>query len=254
MNYKRSKYFIVRSNKKIKYLLSQKNSEITVVFFHGFMSDMIGTKPRAIQRFCNKNNLNFLKFEYSGHGKSTGEFVKGNISKWTNEAKELINSKLKKSKKLIFIGSSMGSWISLNLFPVYKKKIKGFIGIGSAPEFIEKLMWKKFNKKIKKIIMIKKIYNLEHGEFTYPITKQLIFDGRKNKVLNNKINLQIPITLFHGEKDDVVPVNYSRKILSFCKKSKKKLIIIKNGQHSLSRKKDLRKICTELRNMIRGLS
>ena len=254
MSYKRSKYFIVRSNKKIKYLLSQKNSEITVVFFHGFMSDMIGTKPRAIQRFCNKNNLNFLKFEYSGHGKSTGEFVKGNISKWTNEAKELINSKLKKSKKLIFIGSSMGSWISLNLFPVYKKKIKGFIGIGSAPEFIEKLMWKKFNKKIKKIIMTKKIYNLEHGEFTYPITKQLIFDGRKNKVLNNKINLQIPITLFHGEKDDVVPVNYSRKILSFCKKSKKKLIIIKNGQHSLSRKKDLRKICTELRNMIRGLS
>ena len=222
MSYKRSKYFIVRSNKKIKYLLSQKNSEITVVFFHGFMSDMIGTKPRAIQRFCNKNNLNFLKFEYSGHGKSTGEFVKGNISKWTNEAKELINSKLKKSKKLIFIGSSMGSWISLNLFPVYKKKIKGFIGIGSAPEFIEKLMWKKFNKKIKKIIMTKKIYNLEHGEFTYPITKQLIFDGRKNKVLNNKINLQIPITLFHGEKDDVVPVNYSRKILSFCKKSKKK--------------------------------
>ena len=71
MSYKRSKYFITRSNKKIKYLLSKKNSEITVVFFHGFMSDMVGAKPKAIQRFCNKNNLNFLKFEYSGHGKST---------------------------------------------------------------------------------------------------------------------------------------------------------------------------------------
>ena len=94
MSYKRSKYFITSSNIKIKYLLTEKNSEIAVVFFHGFMSDMTGEKPKAIQKFCNKNNLNFLRFEYSGHGKSTGEFVKGNISKWTNEAKDLINLKV----------------------------------------------------------------------------------------------------------------------------------------------------------------
>ena len=252
MNYKRSKYFTTSNKRKIKYLYIKKNSQISVVFFHGFMSDMIGAKPTEIQKFCNKNNLNFLKFEYSGHGKSTGEFTKGNISKWTNEAKELINLKLKK-KKLIFVGSSMGSWISLNLFPIFKKKLKGFIGIGSAPEFLEHLLWKKFNKKIKKIILTKKIYNLEHGEFTYPITKQLIFDGKKNKVLNNKINLKIPIILFHGEKDDVVPVNYSRKILKFCKKAKKKLIVIPNGEHSLSRKSDLKKICHELKNMTKKL-
>ena len=221
MNYKRSKYFITRDKKKIKYLLIQKNAAITVVFFHGFMSDMIGAKPKEIQKFCNKNNLSFLKFEYSGHGKSTGEFTKGNISKWTSEANQLINLKLKKKNKLIFIGSSMGSWISLNLFPIFKKKLKGFIGIGSAPEFLEHLMWKKFNKKIKKIILTKKIYYLEHGDFTYPITKQLIFDGRKNKVLNNKINLKIPLILFHGTKDEVVPLNLSRKILKICKKSKK---------------------------------
>ena len=254
MSYKRSKYFITRSNKKIKYLLSRKNSEIAVVFFHGFMSDMIGSKPIAIQKFCNKNNLNFLKFEYSGHGKSTGEFTDGNVSRWTNEAKELISSKLKKNKKLVFIGSSMGSWIALNLFSVFKKKLIGFIGIASAPEFLENLMWKKFNKKIKKIIMTKKIYNLQHGEFTYPITKQLIFDGRKNKVLNNKINLEIPIILFHGEKDDVVPVSYSKKIFKFCKRSERKLIKIKNGQHSLSRKSDLKKICSKLNHIIKIIS
>ncbi len=115
-------------------------------------------------------------------------------------------------------------------------------------------MWRKFNKKIKKIILNKKIYNLEHGEFTYPITKQLIFDGRKNKVLNNKINLKIPIILFHGKKDNVVPVSYSRKILKLCKKSNKKLIVIQNGQHSLSRKSDLKKICRELKNMTKRLS
>ena len=213
MNYKRSKYFTTTNKRKIKYLFSKKKSQITIVFFHGFMSDMLGAKPTAIKKFCNKKKLNFLKFEYSGHGKSTGKFTEGNISKWTNEAKQLIKSKTKKSKKLIFIGSSMGSWIALNLFPFFKKKIKGFIGIGSAPEFLEELMCKKFSKKIKKIIISKKIYHLDHGGFTYPLTKQLIWDGRNNKILNKKINLKIPIVLFHGENDDVVPLKFSRKIL-----------------------------------------
>ena len=253
MSYKRSKYFAASRKKKIKYLFIKKNSQITVVFFHGFMSDMVGAKPTAIQKFCRKLKLNFLKFEYSGHGKSTGKFIQGNISKWTNEAKQLIKSKIKKKKNLIFVGSSMGSWIALNLFSFFKKKIKGFIGISSAPEFLEELMWKKFSKKIKKIILTKKIHHLDHGGFVYPITRQLIFDGRKNKVLNNKINLKIPIVLFHGTKDEVVPLNLSKKILKICKKSKRKLIKIKNGNHSLSRKSDLKKICNELNYMLKNI-
>ena len=252
MNYKRSKYFTTSSRRKIKYLFVKKNRQIAVVFFHGFMSDMIGAKPSAIQKFCERQKLNFLKFEYSGHGKSTGKFIEGNISRWTSDAKQLIKAKITRDKNLIFIGSSMGSWIALNLFPVFKKKIKGFIGISSAPEFLEELMWKKFNKKIKKIIMTKKIYYLEHGDFSYPLTKQLILDGRKNKVLNHKINLGIPIVLFHGTNDEVVPLNFSRKILKIFKKSRKKLIKIKNGDHSLSRKNDLKKICNELNHMIKN--
>ena len=254
MNYKRSKYFITSNKRKIKYLFIKKKSQITIVFFHGFMSDMIGKKPVTIQKFCKKRKLSFLKFEYSGHGKSTGKFVEGNISKWTNDAKELIKAKTKKNKNLIFIGSSMGSWIALNLFSSFKKKIKGFIGISSAPEFLEELMWKKFSKKIKKTIMNNKIYHLEHGEYTYPLTKQLILDGRKNKVLNNKINLRIPIVLLHGTNDEVVPVNFSKKIFKIFKKSKKKFIKIKNGNHSLSTKNDLKKICNELNHMIKNHS
>lgn len=218
------------------------------------MSDMIGKKPVAIQKFCKKRKLSFLKFEYSGHGKSTGKFVEGNISKWTNDAKELIKAKTKKDKNLIFIGSSMGSWIALNLFSFFKKKIKGFIGISSAPEFLEELMWKKFSKKIKKTIMNNKIYHLKHGEYTYPLTKQLILDGRKNKVLNNKINLRIPIVLLHGTNDEVVPINFTKKIFKIFKKSKKKFIKIKNGDHSLSTKNDLKKICNELNHMIKNHS
>ena len=100
--------------------------------------------------------------------------------------------------------------------------------------------------------MKEKIYNLEHGGFIYPLTKQLIIDGRNNKVLNNKINLNIPITLLHGMNDEVVPLNFSKQILKICKKSKKKLIKIKNGNHSLSRKSDLKKICNELKQMIKN--
>ena len=159
-------------------------------------------------------------------------------------------NKINKDKKLILIGSSMGSWIALNLFPVLKKQIIGFIGIASAPEFLEKLMWNKFSKKIKTMLMTNKIYHLDHGGFNYPLTKQLIFNGRKNKIIKNKINLGIPIVLFHGLNDEVVPISFSRKILKICNKSKRKLIKIKRGDHSLSKKNDLKKICKELDNMI----
>jgi len=250
MNYKRSKYFEISSKIKIKYLFLNKKSQITVVFFHGFMSDMLGAKPVSIQKFCKKQKLNFLKFEYSGHGKSQGRFIDGNISKWSNEAKKLIKHKVKKNNKIIFIGSSMGSWIAMNLFKKFKKQIAGFIGISSAPEFLERLMWKKFSKKIKNIVIKEKIYYLKHGNYTYPLTKQLILDGRKNKVLNSSINLNIPVVLFHGLKDEVVPLSMSKKILRIFKKSKKKLIKIKNGDHSLSRESDLKKIRKQLNYMI----
>jgi len=211
---------------------------------------MIGAKPKEIQKFCLKNKVGFLKFEYSGHGKSTGHFIEGNISRWTDDAKQLIRSKIKKNKKMFFVGSSMCSWIALNLFKKFKKQIKGFIGIASAPEFLEDLMWKKFKKEVKKTIIKKKIYYLKINNFVYPITKQLIFDGRKNKVLNHKINLRIPVTLFHGLNDNVVPLNISRKIFKICNKSDRKLIKIKNGDHSLSRTSDLKKICKELKFII----
>ena len=122
MSYNRTRFFTTAAGKKIKYCFLNKKSQITVVFFHGFMSDMVGKKPIAIQNFCKKQKINFLRFEYSGHGKSSGKFTDGNISKWTRDSKQLIKSKTQKTQKLLFVGSSMGSWIALNLFPSFKKK------------------------------------------------------------------------------------------------------------------------------------
>ena len=144
----------------------------------------------------------------------------------------------------------MGAWISLKQFEIFKNRIIGFLGIGAAPEFLEHIMWKKFSKKMKKEIIKKGIYNLKHGDYEYPITYQLIKDGRKNKVLNKKINLKIKVTMVHGEKDEAVPVSYSRKILRLFPNANKKINVINNGNHSLSNKRGLKIILKELKLLI----
>ena len=242
-------YFKITKTKRIRYLKHMRNNSVYIVFLHGFMSNLEGAKPKAFFNFAKKNNLGFLALEYTGHGKSSGKFTNGNITKWSEDTSILIK-KIVNKNKIIFVGSSMGSWISLNQFQKFKKQIVGFLGIGSAPEFLENLMWKKFTKKIKDELIKKKIYHLNHGDYKYPITLQLIRDGRKNRVFNKKIDSKIKVTMVHGQKDEVVPISYSRKILKIFSKAKKKLIIIKNGNHSLSSQKYLRKLKKELKFII----
>ena len=239
----------ISNTKKIRYILKLFKNAPFIVFLHGFMSDLEGEKPNAFLKFAKNNGISFLAVEYSGHGKSSGKFINGNISKWSKETSILIRKYIG-NKDFILIGSSMGAWISLNQFKIFKKQIKGFLGIGAAPEFLENLMWKKFTKKMKEETINKGIYHLKHGDYEYPITYQLIKDGRKNKVLNKKINSNIRVTMMHGEKDNVVPVSYSRKVLKLFPIAKKKLKIIKKGDHSLSSKKWLKIILKELKLFI----
>jgi pimeloyl-ACP methyl ester carboxylesterase len=246
------KYLKISNNKQIRYLHNDYQENLYIVFLHGFMSNIEGEKPKAILKYARKNKLGFLALEYSGHGKSTGKFTKGNISKWSEEVKITIKKVVKKNK-FILVGSSMGVWLSLNQFKYFKDQIKGFLGIGSAPEFLQNLMWKKFTKKMKDETIKKGIYNLKHGNYEYPITYQLIKDGRKNKILNKKIVSNIDITMIHGSKDEVVPPSYSKKVLKIFYKAKKKLIIIKNGDHNLSSKQGLKRITTELNKIVSNI-
>jgi len=144
----------------------------------------------------------------------------------------------------------MGAWISLNQFKYFKKQIIGFLGVGSAPEFLENLMWNKFSKKMKNEIKKNGIINLKHGDYEYPITLQLIKDGRINKVLNKKIYQNLNVTMIHGSKDKSVPVSNSKKVLKIFINAKKKLVIVKNGDHSLSSPKWLKLLKKELRLII----
>ena len=249
---KKFKYLKLSKTKKLRFIDNYFKKKLYIVFLHGFMSDIEGKKPQAFLRFTKKNKLGFLALEYSGHGKSSGEFTKGNISSWTRDTK-LIIKKIVKKNNFILIGSSMGSWIGLNQFKYYKKQIKGFVGIGSAPEFLTRLMWNKFPKKIKKELLKTGKILIKNGGYEYPITLQLIKDGRKNKVLHRKINSKIDVTMIHGQKDEVVPVSFSRLVLKVFIKAKKKFVIIKNGDHSLSSQRALRKIIKELHTIIKNI-
>ena len=246
------KYLKITNLKKIRYLSNNVQNNLYIVFLHGFMSDIEGDKPASIYNYAKKNKLGFLALEYSGHGKSSGKFTNGNISNWSKDVKVLIEKVVKKNN-FILVGSSMGAWLSLNQFKIFKKQIKGFLGIGSAPEFLENLMWKKFTKKMKNEIVKKGIIKLKHGSYEYPISYQLIKDGRKNKILHKKINSKINVTMIHGSKDEVVPQIYSKKVLKVFHKAKKKLIIVKNGNHSLSSKRGLKKINLELNNIVSNI-
>ena len=234
---------------KLRFIDNYFKKKLYIVFLHGFMSDIEGKKPQTLLRFAKKNKLGFLALEYSGHGKSSGNFTDGNISKWTNDAKIGIK-KIVKKNNFILVGSSMGSWISLNLFKYFKKQILGFIGIGSAPEFLTRLMWNKFNNKIKSELTIKGKTFIKSGKYEYPITYQLIKDSRKNLVFNKKIYTKIPVSLFHGSKDEAIPPIFSRKLLKRFVNANKKLFVIKNGDHSLFKKRHQKIILRELDNIV----
>ena len=242
-------YLKINKTKKIRYLKYNQKNATYIVFLHGFMSNLEGKKPKAFLNFAKKNKLGFLSLEYSGHGKSSDKFTNGNISKWTKETTILIKKFVKKNR-IILVGSSMGSWISLNQFKFFKRQIVGFLGIGSAPQFLEELMWKKFSKKMKKEIKKNGIINLKHGDYEYPISLQLIRDGRKNKVFNKKIYDNLKVTMVHGQKDESVPISYSKKILKIFVNSEKKLVIIKNGDHSLASPKWLNVLKKELKIIV----
>ena len=249
---KKFKYLKITKSLKLRYIDNYYRKKLYVIFLPGFMSDIEGKKPQTFRRYAIKNKLGFLALEYFGHGKSSGEFTKGNISIWTNNTKFLIKRIVKKNN-FILIGSSMGAWIALNQFKYFKKQIKGFIGIGSAPEFLTRLMWNKFPKKTKQEILKKGITTIEKGEYKYPITMQLIKDGRKNRILSKKISLNIQISMFHGKKDEVVPVVFSKKVLKIFTRAKKNLFIIKNGDHSLSDTRSLSKIKNQLSKIIKNI-
>ena len=250
MNNLKQNFFRTKNNQKIHYKFINNKSLITIIFLHGLMSDIKSKKAKFLKKFVNKNKINLLLFEYSGHGKSSGQFTDFSIKNWIEDSRSIVKNLIKKGK-IILIGSSMGAWIGIVLIKYFHQRIKGFIGIAPAPDFTEELIWKKLNIFEKNNIRKNKIYKLKssHNNF-YPITKKFIFDGKKILILNKKIKCNFKVELLHGIRDSSVPWAYSINLTKTLIAKKLKLTIIDYGDHSLSRVQDLKKLELAIKNII----
>ena len=250
MNNPKQNFFLTKNNQKIHYEFINNKSLTTIIFLHGLMSNIQSKKAKHLKKFVNKNKINLLLFEYSGHGKSSGKFTDFSIKNWVNDSRSIIKKLIKKNK-IVLIGSSMGAWIGVILIKYFYQRIKGYVGIASAPDFTEELIWKKLNTSEKNNIKKNRIYKLKsnHNNF-YPITKKFIIDGKKNLILNKKIKCNFRVELLHGINDSSVPWFYSLKLLKTLISKKINLTIINDGDHSLSRTQDLKKLDLAIKNII----
>jgi len=243
------KYLKSSLNDEIAYCHDDMGSDISIFFFGGYSSDMTGTKATALSKWCLKNKYNFTRFDYSGHGHSSGEFEDGGITKWSVEANEIFQNF--KNKKNIIIGSSMGGWISLLVAKKNIETIHGLVGIASAPDFVVG-EWNRLSEdqkaKIKKEGKI--IINWDDYEDDYVITYKFLEDGMKNMLLKNTIPITCPIRLLHGKLDNVVSTNVSQTIIEKIESKDKDLLIIDDGDHSLSRDSDLNLLFNKIEELI----
>ena len=228
---------------------SFKGSEPGIIFFPGYKSDMNGSKACSIQKYCKEKKISFTKFDYSGHGRSDGNFINGTISRWLKDSLLIFDSVT--IGKQILIGSSMGSWIMFLLANQRKKRVAGMIGIASAPDFT-KFFYENSSLNVKNDLKNNGVYwqNSEYSDEKTPITNKFINDSKNFFILDKKITLNCPISLVHGLNDK--DVSYLRSIELGKNISSKHLsfYFFPEGDHRLSKPKEISsliKIIDEIR-------
>ena len=239
-------------NRKIAYKKIEVNLQKKpgILFLGGLASDMEGTKAKFLEEWCLSNNKSFVRFDYSGHGKSDGNFTDGSILSWFEDALSILDELT--NGKQILIGSSMGGWISLLLAKNRPNKIHSIIGIAAAPDFTEDLMWTSFSEYEKKSI-IKDGVLLQESEYSdepYKISKNLIFHSRNCLVLREKLDLGFPIRLLQGTADNDVPLDTALRLINHIDCNDAKLEIIKEADHSFSSDRCLKLIIKNLEELL----
>ena len=227
-----TKFLATQTGQKLAYSFT-KGTGPTVVFLGGFKSDMEGSKAIFLEKWARKRNRSFLRFDYYGHGQSTGDYLNLGIGDWFNDAKQII--KLTKNNGLILIGSSMGGWISLLLSRELGSRLKGLITIAAAPDFTEDSMWKNFTEDQKKEVLNKGVLYLpsDYGE-PYPITRYLIENGRQNLVLREPLELTCPVRLMQGTEDTAVTRETALKLFDQINADDLSLFFKRGADHSFS--------------------
>ena len=204
-----------------------------IVFLGGLKSDMEGTKARHLEAWARARGRAFLRFDYCGHGVSSGRFEEGCIGDWAADAREVIEA-LTEGRQLL-VGSSMGGWISLLLAREIPQRIAGIVGIAAAPDFTEDGMWATFTEAQKRTLAQTGQVALpsDYGE-PYVITGRLIEDGRRHLVLRRPLALPFPVRLLQGTADTDVPQEVALRLLAHARGDDIRLTLVKGADHRFS--------------------
>ncbi|WP_114284157.1 alpha/beta hydrolase [Candidatus Halocynthiibacter alkanivorans] len=224
-----------------------------VVFLGGFMSDKEGTKAVALEAWARAQGRAFLRFDYSGHGESSGAFTDGAIGDWAEDARAVIEA-LTEGPQLL-VGSSMGGWISLLMARAIPEKIAGMVTVAAAPDFTEDSMWAGFSEVQKAELAQAGLVLLpsDYGE-PYPITRRLIEDGRDQLVLRSPLELPFPVRMLQGTADEDVDVSVAMRLLDHASGEDIRLTLVKGADHRFSTPDCLMLINKSVEKILRRLA
>lgn len=243
---------VYHNKKETKLAYVKKDGHVSkpmVVFFCGFRSDMQGTKALFLEQFCQEHELGFIRFDYSGHGQSGGAFEDGTISIWAEDARSII-SNLSDNRKIILVGSSMGGWISLLIGPGLGEKLIGFVGLAAAPDF-SKDMQKQFSDEMETELKERGHTYVpnDYGE-PYIVTRTLLEDGDKQSVLHSPVDIKCPVILLQSKLDSAVKWEKALQIQECLMSDFVEVMLLKDGDHSLSRPQDLKLLAQSIQRLI----
>lgn len=224
-----------------------------VVFLGGFRSDKEGTKALALEAWARAHGRAFLRFDYSGHGRSSGEFTDGCIGDWFEDARAAILELTEGPQ--ILVGSSMGGWISLLMARAHPDKVAGLVTIAAAPDFTEDGMWQAFTEAQRRELMEKGQIALpsEYSDEPYVITRRLIEDGRKHLVLRAPLHLPMPVRMLQGTADTDVPLSVAVRLIEHADGPDIRLTVVKGADHRFSSPDCLRLIETSVLKVLQRL-
>ncbi len=221
-----------------------------IVFLGGFRSDMTGEKALSLEAFSGERGFGFLRFDYTGHGRSGGDFLDGTITSWLADSLDAIDRLTR--GRLVLVGSSMGGWLMLLAALARPDRIAGLVGIAAAPDFTEELMWPNMAPPVRKALMEKGvIYRPSaYSQEPYPITRVLIESGRRHLLLGGPIAICCPVRLIHGMKDPDVPWQTSVRLAEKVESKDVAVTLIKEGAHRLSEPENIHIILRAVEELV----
>ena len=222
----------------------------TVIYCGGYHSDMSGSKAVALSTWCHEFGHTYIRFDYQGHGMSSGEFADGSIGLWRDDALSILDQTT--TDPVVLVGSSMGAWIALLIALKRPNRIAGMVLLAPAVDFTIDLMWNKFDTDIRDEIENKGFWNRpsEFEDEAYPITLKLIEESRSHLLLNAPITFPGPVNILYGLADEVVPLDHVMRTVDAIASSALTVTLIKGGDHRLSQDTDIARMTSAVDNVI----